>query len=413
MCARCFKRTWTSIIRPRSRRSKKIELKYGGGFVENIAQIANEFKVARKLNPIRVVISGPPNVGKSFYAQRIAKHYFLPLVSRKATLEEISASTSDLATEVSEVVALMEKGGKKAPKVFPPSLLGKVFRWKLSQNVCKNKGWVLDDFPDTYEGAKAVFMKAGVEEDPDDDDDAAAASAAALSDSEAPPKVLDEDLVPTSVVCLRAQDNALMQRFLDMPEEDAAKYKDQKNFKQILDKYKKVRADDKVLLPRNFFENKCKIEPMCFNLEVDEDLGLDAPAQTNATLDAMKMDIEKGNGKPFNFRPTFREKLARERKKAQAEQAERERVRAAEEAEVKRKAQEREQTELEEKRRLDEVARQELEVLEVRAMPLRNYLMENVIPTLTEGLLEVCKVQPDDPVDYLAEWLFKNNPEDS
>ena len=104
----------------------------------------------------------------------------------------------------------------------------------------------------------------------------------------------------------------------------------QKNFKQILDKYKKARADDKVLLPRNFFENKCKIEPMCFNLEVDEDLGLDAPAQTNATLDAMKMDVEKGTGKPFNFRPTFREKLATERKRAQAEQAERERVRAAE-----------------------------------------------------------------------------------
>ena len=51
--------------------------------------------------------------------------------------------------------------------------------------------------------------------------------------------------------------------------------------------------------------------------------------------------------------------------------------------------------------------------IQVRAMPLRDYLMENVIPTLTEGLLEVCKVQPEDPVDYLAEWLFKNNPEDS
>merc|ERR1712032_514042 len=97
----------------------------------------------------------------------------------------------------------------------------------------------------------------------------------------------------------------------------------------------------------------------------------------------------------------------------QEEQAERDRVLAAEKAEALRKAQEREQNELEEKRRLDELARQEMEVLEVRAMPLRNYLMENVIPTLTEGLLEVCKVQPDDPVDYLAEWLFKNNPEDS
>ena len=46
----------------------------------------------------------------------------------------------------------------------------------------------------------------------------------------------------------------------------------------------------------------------------------------------------------------------------------------------------------------------------MRAIPLRNYLMQNVIPTLTEGLIEVCKLKPEDPVDYLAEWLFKNNP---
>ena len=50
------------------------------------------------------------------------------------------------------------------------------------------------------------------------------------------------------------------------------------------------------------------------------------------------------------------------------------------------------------------------ELLEVRSIPLRNYLMQNVIPTLTEGLIEVCKLKPEDPVDYLAEYLFKNNP---
>ena len=50
------------------------------------------------------------------------------------------------------------------------------------------------------------------------------------------------------------------------------------------------------------------------------------------------------------------------------------------------------------------------ELLEVRSIPLRNYLMQNVIPTLTEGLIEVCKLKPEDPVDYLADYLFKNNP---
>ena len=50
---------------------------------------------------------------------------------------------------------------------------------------------------------------------------------------------------------------------------------------------------------------------------------------------------------------------------------------------------------------------QEKELLETQSIPLRNYLMRHVLPTLTEGLVEVCKVKPEDPVDYLV-WLINN-----
>jgi adenylate kinase len=56
------------------------------------------------------------------------------------------------------------------------------------------------------------------------------------------------------------------------------------------------------------------------------------------------------------------------------------------------------------------VRKQEQEVLDAQSIPLREYLMRHVMPTLAEALIEVCKVRPDDPVDYLAEFLFKNNP---
>lgn len=46
-------------------------------------------------------------------------------------------------------------------------------------------------------------------------------------------------------------------------------------------------------------------------------------------------------------------------------------------------------------------------LIEASSAPIRGYLMENVIPALVDGLLDVCKIQPDDPVDYLAEYLFK------
>eukprot|EP01047_Picozoa_sp_COSAG01_P080085 COSAG01_NODE_15431_length_1338_cov_1.087167_1_plen_60_part_00 len=50
---------------------------------------------------------------------------------------------------------------------------------------------------------------------------------------------------------------------------------------------------------------------------------------------------------------------------------------------------------------------QEDEILKLRSLPLRKYLVDMVIPTLTQGLIQTCKVRPDDPIDHLAEFLFK------
>ena len=36
-------------------------------------------------------------------------------------------------------------------------------------------------------------------------------------------------------------------------------------------------------------------------------------------------------------------------------------------------------------------------------------MVDNLVPILTEGLIETCKLQPDDPVDSLAEFLFKRS----
>ena len=51
---------------------------------------------------------------------------------------------------------------------------------------------------------------------------------------------------------------------------------------------------------------------------------------------------------------------------------------------------------------LELVQAEEREMLEAKSLPLRNYLMRHVLPTVTQGLIEVCKAKPDDPVDYLV-----------
>lgn len=40
---------------------------------------------------------------------------------------------------------------------------------------------------------------------------------------------------------------------------------------------------------------------------------------------------------------------------------------------------------------------------------MRQFLMKYIIPVLTEGMIDVWKVGPLDPVDYLADYIFKRS----
>lgn len=57
--------------------------------------------------------------------------------------------------------------------------------------------------------------------------------------------------------------------------------------------------------------------------------------------------------------------------------------------------------------KLEKLREQERDLLDQRSQPIRQYLMDNVVPHLTEGLIELCKSIPEDPTDYLANFLLK------
>eukprot|EP00439_Symbiodinium_sp_Y106_P072169 s2547_g13.t1 len=73
---------------------------------------------------------------------------------------------------------------------------------------------------------------------------------------------------------------------------------------------------------------------------------------------------------------------------------------------VQKEAALREQRADEEESRRKVIARNEAAHLEAEAQPLRQYLMAHVVPTLTAGLTEVCKEQPEDPIEFLAQYLL-------
>ena len=47
----------------------------------------------------------------------------------------------------------------------------------------------------------------------------------------------------------------------------------------------------------------------------------------------------------------------------------------------------------------------EQELLESRSQHMRKYLMDKVIPPLAEGILKLCKDQPEDPISFLVIYL--------
>lgn len=61
--------------------------------------------------------------------------------------------------------------------------------------------------------------------------------------------------------------------------------------------------------------------------------------------------------------------------------------------------------------RLDGILTHMKEVQSFEKLNMRQFLMKAIIPVLTEGMIDVWRVGPTDPVDYLADYVFKKSNE--
>lgn len=48
--------------------------------------------------------------------------------------------------------------------------------------------------------------------------------------------------------------------------------------------------------------------------------------------------------------------------------------------------------------------------LDGAAMPVRAYLEQSVVPVLMAGMQQVVRERPDDAIEFLGQYLLKNNP---
>jgi len=257
------------------------------------------------------------------------------------------------------------------------------YKEKLRSMPCQNQGFILDGFPKTMEQAKELFQADDEEEEEEG--------------KEALP--YDGNTMPEFIISLESSDDFLKKRVMNLPENVVNNtHNTEEGLKRRLDEYRSLNTEDETVT--NYFD-ELEIHPSFIDITQDH------------TPD-MKQTVDKVvaiMGKPRNYGPTPEEIAELERKAFEREAEEKRRQMfemerlEAEEARVRAKKLEQWRS------RLNEVKRQEQEMLELQSIPLRNYLMKHVMPTLTQGLMECCKVRPDDPVDFLAEFLFENNPQ--
>ncbi|XP_043522582.1 adenylate kinase 7-like [Frieseomelitta varia] len=262
-----------------------------------------------------------------------------------------------------------------------------LFLRKLRSKECSNQGYVMDGHPKTLEQAKALFAGENVDELDEE-----------LKDEETEIETT-VSIMPELVVSLEAGDEFLKERIIQRPEREIqGTHYTEEHMMRRLKEYRKRNTEDNT--PLNFFD---EIEIHPFIIDVEDDVCPDMFPTIYQCLQRI--------GPPRNYGLTAEE--ARDaRKRAEAEAR-------ATEAAVKLQ----EQREFLERRRLREkkmeewtnlmekLKEEEEESLCLAGLPLRHYLMKYVFPTLTQGLVEVANLRPDDPVDFLAEYLFKKNPE--
>ena len=149
-------------------------------------------------------------------------------------------------------------------------------------------------------------------------------------------------------------------------------------------------------------ENKIEIMNLVY-----EDEEKDDPEET---FEMMRIYIER-NGRPFNYFKLKDEDINMNRiKYVENKKNDIDNQLKKREEEKQQKIDEEESLywkKMEE--RIETIKKDKSQLEENQKIPTRKFLLVNIMPTLTKGLLEVCKINPIDPIDYLADFLFTNS----
>ncbi|XP_044756042.1 adenylate kinase 7-like [Coccinella septempunctata] len=420
----------------------QMEWQYESGFVRSIIPIIEELKESRELSSIKIMIHGPPGSGKTILAKRICELYGLHYVSIKTLIEETLQNLRDNITE--EKLRLKIKQEREAQRLLameeneedmneeeeeeeveeeeeegvgieeweeqirdiqsvlsesednklPDEQVNKLLRIFLNSNICQNQGFVLDGYPKTIEQAEELFGRTG-----EDEEEESPGEGEADDYEERFAAIANSKIMPQHVFSLVAPDEFLCERIKKQQEKDIeGTHYTEEHMKRRLEAFRQINTEDETIL--NFYD-EMEIHPILY----------DATKDTTENMDLIFNAVKQIIGNPVSFGFSLEEQLKIH------EMQEMEYKKRIKSMEAKKKAEEEEALENYKLKMtkwtetLEALKSEEEKVVIAESEPLRNYLMEFIFPTLTKALTEVVKIKPDDPVDFVAEYLFKINPE--
>ena len=459
------------------------------GIPENMDLLRQEFNLYRGIKPIKIIISGPPCGGKTFIAKKIANqfkilHLTIPDVISwaKSLNNNIGALMEQKMKEIDEKIAIARdeydnrKNKKKTDPPFDPSpfskldseFIGKILKEKISNGECAGKGYVLDNYPKTYQDCLNVFAighKKKIKKIKEENNENSKENDGEEEYVEITEYEVIKDLLPDSVIMINnyteeSLKNKLMlnqdyedkQQEMDTRFERRLKYFKENNEHPIEPNNKTLEAfykenniqihyvnetefmknqeleNIKILqyLERygdidNFSKLQDEEEIIPFkdqeNLEEDseeknlmENKDIKSPKKEknkNEEINMNNMNINKFKERLVDeecFEPDIDDKDEKEEKEEKEEKKKKNGIYSLNDMMSKQEFYENNI-----KSRLSELKEKEKILLEKKSEVMRRYFNEKIMPLLSKGILNICETIPDDPVEALANYIMDNN----
>jgi len=399
------------------------------GPIAHMELVLEEFRKARKVTPLKIFLHGPPGRGSTI-ADALSKHYKIRCLNTKAVIAEA------LELEPKKFGKAMRRAAKKTQRRLPDRIICEMYRRVIMTQSCKNQGYILDGFPKTFMQAKWLttgwkphepaedeetpppeadldfahgYTRAKSEEEDGGDEEA--------EEEETPPEDPEEDEEAKEKRLAKALDKINIgctaeyvflvecsMREVEkiasiIPETTLIKgHDDEEGIERRLKLFQSANATSDTAVAA--YED-AKIAGRLVTFTTLSQDGKDVAQMLNETIAVI--------GEPHNYGLTEEELNAIREANEAKEKAEADaiaKVKAIHDLEeAKKKA---EKIAAEEARK-DQIASMDESTLLRAAMPLRKYLQANVMATIRRALIECAEVRPNDPIDYIAEYLLENN----